>query len=89
MGTWCGDTALKVWGHGVGTLHSRYGDMVWGHCTQGVGTQGMLLSSQSEELVDQVKEHRLLISDVQNSMDQTMFITGSKDNSAKVTSHVM
>ena len=38
---------------------------------------------QSEALLDSVKEHRALISDLQNSKDQTMFITASKDSSAK------
>lgn len=31
-----------------------------------------------------MKEHRDLISDLQNSSDKTMFITASKDNAAKV-----
>lgn len=39
---------------------------------------------QSDAQVGKVEEHRALISDLQNSKDQTMFITASKDNSAKV-----
>ncbi len=34
--------------------------------------------------MDRVKEHKSLISDLQNSKDKTMFITASKDNTAKV-----
>lgn len=35
-------------------------------------------------MLDKVKEHKMLIADLQNSKDQTMFITASKDNTAKV-----
>ena len=40
---------------------------------------------QSETQTDKVKEHRQQISDLQNSKDQSMFITASKDNTAKVS----
>ena len=43
-----------------------------------------LVLFKSEDQLGKVKEHRGLISDIQNSKDQTMFITASKDNSAKV-----
>lgn len=43
------------------------------------------VNAQSGDLLEHVKEHRDLISDVQHSKDKTMFITASKDNAAKVT----
>lgn len=39
---------------------------------------------QSGELQKTVKEHRKQINDIQTSVDLTMFITASKDNTAKV-----
>lgn len=39
---------------------------------------------QSGEVLVNVKEHTKQINDIQTSRDMTMFITASKDNSAKV-----
>lgn len=40
---------------------------------------------QSGEALKKVKEHTKQINDIQSSVDLTMVITASKDNSAKVT----
>ena len=43
-----------------------------------------VVSGQSGEILKKVKEHTKQINDIQTSVDLTMFITASKDNSAKV-----
>lgn len=42
------------------------------------------LPLQSGEVLKKVKEHTKQINDIQTSVDLTMFITASKDNTAKV-----
>lgn len=39
---------------------------------------------QSGEILKKAKEHTKQINDIQTSVDLTMFISASKDNSAKV-----
>lgn len=43
-----------------------------------------VISGQSGDILKKVKEHTKQINDIQTSVDLTMFITASKDNSAKV-----
>lgn len=43
------------------------------------------LSLQSGEQLSNIKEHTKQINDIQTSRDMTMFITASKDNTAKVS----
>lgn len=43
-----------------------------------------LLCGQSGDILKKVKEHSRQINDIQTSVDLTMFITASKDNTAKV-----
>lgn len=42
------------------------------------------LTLQSGEQLSNIKEHTKQINDIQTSRDMTMFITASKDNTAKV-----
>lgn len=44
-----------------------------------------VISGQSGDILKKVKEHTKQINDIQTSVDLTMFITASKDNSAKVS----
>lgn len=44
-----------------------------------------LFPSQSGEVLVNVKEHSRQINDIQLSRDMTMFVTASKDNTAKVS----
>lgn len=39
---------------------------------------------QSGDILKKIKEHSRQINDIQTSVDLTMFITASKDNTAKV-----
>lgn len=42
---------------------------------------------QSGEILKKAKEHSRHINDIQTSVDLTMFISASKDNTAKVRAH--
>lgn len=69
---------------------SKVTSAIWGAFDQYIitghedGTVAKYDILKSETQLDRVKEHRALISDLQNSKDQTMFITASKDSSAKL-----
>ena len=43
-----------------------------------------VICGQSGEILKKVKEHTKQINDIQTSVDLTMFVSASKDNSAKV-----
>lgn len=60
-------------------------DGVWVHSDVKV-VDVSLPCEQSGEVLKKVKEHTKQINDIQSSVDLTMVITASKDNSAKVTS---
>lgn len=47
-------------------------------------TETALFTLQSGEQLSNIKEHTKQINDIQTSRDMTMFITASKDNTAKV-----
>lgn len=47
------------------------------------------LTLQSGEQLSNIKEHTKQINDIQTSRDMTMFITASKDNTAKVRPFVV
>lgn len=47
-------------------------------------TETAFFTLQSGEQLSNIKEHTKQINDIQTSRDMTMFITASKDNTAKV-----